>query len=797
MFAKTTHNQWLLLVAGLCTSLAATAQTQNIPLEEIIVTAEKRETNLQKTPVTVNVVSGAQLEEASVTQVEDLQSVIPGISIFANANSTGAGAGSGSRNDITIRGVSGQTGGDPSTQPSAAIIIDGLYSQAGLAGSGAMFDIAQLEVLKGPQGTLYGRNATTGVINVTTQKPKFGNSGHANVDIGNFGKTNAGGAINFAIGDSIAIRAAAQSSKRNGYYRDGLSNEDTFGGRLKVLLQASEDVSLLFTATYAKDRSDQNGSTVISAATGDPVGDVWAANVPSGNDAVNFYSLYFQGPPRRNQNYSFAPQLDWKLGSATLTVIGGYARALTNEVGPTYIGTNNDSKERSLEARIASNDAAARLQWLFGLYYYDQNITGEGVRICSLRANVTGPVTGGGNLSDYNLSLAGPSLNSSSPCGNTAAFPTTTAMVATGRNNDQLNYSFFTQETFRIVDRVRITGGARWQHEKATRGAVTDVYYSGATPIASVLSGRAHGEKDWNAVTWRLGADMDVAPNSMLYAMVATGWKAGTPLQYLPPYDEQKPEKLTSYTLGVKNRFLDERLQVNAEVFYWNFRDRQINQVIACSGGVQDQVFENRNGVATPVACIGALNPPNGGVFVQGSAKKSHVQGVSLDLMYRPWVSDTFGAVIEYLDEAVHDDMGGQRVNGCSAECAAAFAPEWSATLSWRHVFEFGESGRYTLDARSKYESEKFMQIAADRLSVAAGREALTQDSYHSSGAGLSYAPEQGAWNVRAYIDNIEDEQVKTSAAVPATISTGVYAPTTTATFLAPRTYGLQLRVDF
>ncbi len=793
MSHKKYNMSWVLLASASVSLMASAAASAQEPtrrdeattLEDVIVTVTKRATDLQKTPAAVNVVTAQQLNDAAITKVEDIQMVIPGVDIYANANATGAGAGTGSRNNITIRGVGGGAGGDPSSQPSAAIVIDGVYSQAGTAGVGGLVDIAQIEVLKGPQGTLYGRNATIGVISFVTQNPKFENSGQANAEVGNFGRVNTSGIANFMLSDSLAVRLAAQVSRRDGYYKDGLSNQDTYSARLKVLFKPNDNLSVLLAGEYAKDNSYQNGSTVFSAATGDVVGDPWAKNLPTGADAVNFYSLYFQGPPRDNENYGLTTQVDWGLGWADLTVIGAYRRALTNEVGPTYIGTLNDSDETSLEARLASSDANARLKWLVGGYYYDQNITGTGVNICSFKPGLLTSPTTSGAIGDYDISQAGLALNASSPCGNTAALPTTTYVVAKDRNNDQKNYSFFTQETFSVLDNLRVTGGARWQYEKAVRGAVYDEYYNGTTRLARLLSGRLFGQTDWTAITWKLGVDMDLGPRSLIYATASTGWKAGTPLQYEAPYDQQRPEELTSYVFGSKNRFLENRLQVNGEIFYWDFKNRQISQTVNCVGGVQTQVLQRTNGVIVPVTCIGFLNPPNGGVFVQGNAKKSHIQGASGDVLFRATSADTISVALEYIEEAVHDDMGGQAVNGCLFKCKPNLAPKWSGVVSYRRTFEMADGGRVVFDARAKGDTRKLLAIAATA-------KTQMQDAYMMFGTGLSYTPAGEKWNIRAYIENLTDEVVKTQADAP-----GAGQVTARGNVMPPRTYGVQLHVNF
>lgn len=711
-------------------------------LEEVIVTAEKRATNLQKLPQAVTVLDSDRLAQASVTEVRALQNLVPNLTIKR----------SGSRNDYSIRGVSALVT-LPADQPSTAMILDGIYSQAANAGAGAFLDVAQVEVLKGPQGTLFGRNATAGAIAVNSQRPKFENSAQLQADVGSYSKTNADGVMNFAVSEHVAIRAAAQLAKRDGYYDDEFDDEDSQSARLKVLFAPNEDLSLLLSSNYTRQRGTGTGSMPISNATGALYADdPWAGPTDSANQTSAFASFngrYGADAQVANVNRGVNAELNWTLGAATLTTLTSYQEADRAEVTQDFSATSLNSIEKSFETRLASNDGSAAFKWLVGAYYYDQKLYG----------NAFGAVLGA-------LPTSGSSVRSANPGGYDPS-ELIGGSAQTGIDTGTENYALFTQETFAVSDAVRLTAGLRWQHETAVRGSQTTIDY--ANGVATAPRDSIGGEASWSPVTYKAGIDVDVAEDSMAYLMVATGWKGGAPSQWLPPYDQQLPEKLRAYTLGIKNRFFEQRLQLNGEIFYWDYRDRQITFVA-------DPVFD-KNGVRQVLF-------GNFGALVSGNAVKSHIQGIDLDVAYLITNADTVTLNVEYLDEAVHDDIGLQVIPGCSADCRMTDAAKWSGTMSYRHVFDLGGSGQITFDLSSKLQTET-------QLALGTATAARTQGGYTMSNAGLRYAPEGATWHIRGYVDNIEDKLVKNSVTEPTGASYSLV------TYMPPRTVGLQFRADF
>lgn len=734
---------------------AHAADTDSLALEEVVVTAEKRETDLQKTPVVVNVVSGDALRNASVTEIQNLQTVVPNLFIRRV----------GARVDFSIRGVAAQiiSGAD---QPSTAVLVDGIYTQASAAGLGSLLDIDQVEVLKGPQGTLFGRNATAGAISIKSKNPEFTTTGRVDADIGNYSRANASAVFNMPLNDQWAIRAAFGSNNRDGYFADGYEDEKVYSGRLKLFYKPSDDFSLLLSGNYAHQDGAGSAYVLVNRFTGQPYAtDPWAGPTNAAYQSVlpAFRGWWGYGGSFNQKSYGFTSQLDWKLNPGTLTVLGGHQVAVRDDVQQNFQATYNPVTEDSWEARFASNDPDSRLKWLGGLYFYNQDLyTDNYGAISSINAGAVPP---------FIVSARGGQVD-------LGDFPSVT--FTNGLRQRTTSYAAFTQETFAITEAVRLTAGARWQHEAIRRGGAQTIRYTNGilTPPVT-LSPFVKGE--WGVWTWKGGIDFDLGENSMGYASVSTGWKAGKPNTLLPPYDKQAPEKMTAYTLGIKNRFFNERLQLNGELFYWDYQDRQV--------AINKSPVFNLDGTQ-------ALSPTGTTIVsVQSNAPKSHIQGIDLDIAYLLTAADRISMNVEYLDEALFDDLGGQTLASCPAakDCQANDAPKWSGTFSYRHTQDFGRAGQLAFDYTGKYQTKVLLD-----LNGASGETAgYWQKAYSMSSAGLAYQPESSSWSIRVYVNNLEDKLIKASAAR----ETAGVGPTAVAyyrtTFLPPRTYGIQLRAAF
>jgi len=736
--------------AQLCAASAVMAQgakppSQVVQLDEVVVTALRKPLDVQRTAVAVSVVSGSTLSSEGVTDVQKLAQLVPALDVAPS---------SGPYQSFTIRGVN-NFAVNYFSESAIAINVDDVYISRPTAAAGMFFDVARVEVLKGPQGTLYGRNATGGAVNVVTRKPDIGGFGGAlNGDVGTQGRLAVDGAINIPLGEKTAVRFAAQSADHDGYYSDGTGDEKVRAGRASFRTLPTDNLSISLTGDYAQQKGRGGGSAALSS-DGFVYGDPWRG-------LLNTPELIVTGPPTNtpltppqntyqdNEFLNVSGQLDWTTGAGTLTLIPGYRNVKTdflNVAGGFFINEQADSDQTSFEARFASRDDQP-LRYLAGVYYFDEEIDGQGL---------------------FDQSLQGVSRQQ---------FSLTTE-----------SYAAFGQLVWSVADTVRLTGGVRYTDEKKTIDGQTfsiTPRFVPPTPApgpGTPVLALAGNSNSFDSTTWTSGIEWDVAARSLLYVNVGTGFKSGGFFSGPLGSNTYKPEKVTSYTLGSKNRFLDNRLQLNAELFYLDYKDQQISHL------------DRRTG--------------DGGVVltVQATENVGHAttKGAELELEYLVTNTTQLTARAQYLD-ATYDDLkfrvpqlgptpppygcpfttsGGFYQVDCSGKDATQ-APKWTTDISIEQRFPLPNGAQIAADLSSRYQSSRETRINYLPLTRA--------DDYTRTNFSLAYRAADLSWSIAAYVDNIEDDEVIANTFVHASYPT---VNLITAALEAPRTYGVRFNYEF
>lgn len=748
---------------------AGAAEDTQYGLADIVVTAQRRAENLQKVGIAVSAVTGDSLTKAGISQPDDLGKLVPALQVQPSA---------GSSVSIYLRGVGAQSG-NAYAENAIAFNFGGVYIGRPTAPVGTFFDLERVEVVKGPQGTLYGRNATGGAINVLPARPKTGElGGNVNLEYGNYDNKRASGALNIPIGDVVALRVAGQVVDRNGYLSDGTQDEKGQAARVSLLVEPSSDWSALFVADYFHLGGKGQGS-VLAPGSGFPAGtglngapsldNRIGASDPRSIAALAAYAATLGGPPfcggfgnllasgcvitpandsyLDNQYYGISATIEGNMGFGTLTVIPAYRRTETRENGyiPGFrINKVEKTDQSSIEVRLTSN-SDQQLRYVLGGYYFVENQDADNFFTL-------------GNLSTNRFT---PRLTTKS-------------------------YAAFGQLTFDISNSFRLIGGARYTNE--TKDAVTR-NAAGGLPgaIYPNLGDPFTGHLNFQKVTWKAGVEWDAAPQSLLYANVATGFKSGGFFTALPPANSFAPEKLTAYTLGAKNRFLDNKLQFNVEAFYWDYRDQQVTFVggVATANGIQ-----------------------SGGITV--NAGKATMYGAEVEAVFAPTPLDQFTANIQYLrgkyDSLVFDafsNTGAALRQGCdilssrlanpgvnnarlyTTDCSGQQtinSPRWTANLGYQRTFALGAM-RLIAAANTRIESSR--ELALNYLPE------TRQGSYMMSDASLTLEGPDRRWSLTGYINNIEDKTLLSNAGLKPVIDV-VYVA-----LRPPRTYGARMSYKF
>jgi iron complex outermembrane receptor protein len=707
------------LALSLGLGAAAVAEETQQPaapaLEEVVVTAQHFSETLQKAAISVTALSGQQLEQNGVSDVTNLTEMVP--TFRANLNS-------GPYTNFSIRGISNFT--TNALQDNGVVINeDGVPLARPTSDHGMFFDLDRVEILKGPQGILYGRNATGGVVNVIPRNPGSEYSGDAMIDVGSFNLVSVNVGADMPITDDLTTRAAVMSVKHDGYYSDGTGDEDSQAARLTFLYRPNEDLHIRLVGDYSHDGGNGPGASLIysTTATGKSgfIAGPWSG-LAGNNPAIgNAFTAAGSGATPRNlsdnfqdnANWGVTGTLDWINPLGQLTAIAAHRNADVNWEGsvPTfYNGETGASHQDSLEVRLASIDTG-RLSYQAGLFTIRET----------------------GRDFQYNEQNTGLSV--------------------TDFNWTNKTYAAFSQLTYSITGKWRFVAGARLnQDDKANQSPRYTIPNFPFTTVslrnrpaytASEYVGDIDKSATFNSFTYKLGMNYDVTDNSLLYVDYSTGFKAGG-FSFGPPGGvSYSPEHVKAYTLGSKNRFFDNTVQLNLEGYYLDYKDQQI------------QFF--------------ASLPSLGNFTVTQNVAASSIYGLELDGKYL--LSNTtllkFDGQVQH---ATYDNFTYVTPNNVSTSqtcpvtpAAGGYAVDCSGKplINAPHVVLQGGieqtlslpgGHRLVASVEERYESARETQLNY-LPETRAG-------SYHETNLSLTYNEPKDRWSVQAYVMNLEDALV-------------------------------------
>lgn len=659
---------------------SASVAADDDTLQEVIVTAERREENLQKTAVSIAAVSGQEIAQQGENDLADILKNTPGVLIEGTARGA----------TPTIRGL----GFDLPPQVGESAVstnFDGIYDFRSESATFGYYDLARVEVLRGPQGTLYGRNATGGVVNVISNEPTPGQFGAAGtLEIGNYDLERIEGSLNVPVSDDWTIRGAGVAINRNGYLSDGQNDAVGQSARLRALYKPSEDLSILTTIEYSKVGG--HGPGISDLAQYEAGNKLVSDDFPY---ASNFYL-----------SMRYFSQLDAKIGPGVLTFIPSYEGAYGyNWSAGVTAGTPNmvisktndptDAIQRSAELRYSS-DPASSVKWVGGLYYYDMFNEGDAL----------GP-------------------------------PPVPQSIATTRSD-----AIFGQITYPLTPFLRLVAGVRETFDKKTFEQ---------SNIAPSSDSDSH-----TAFDWKVGAETDLNASSLLYLTVSTGHRPGgfntladTSATLVTPGEFYKPESLISYEIGSKNRFLDDRLQLNGSIFNYSYKDYQL--AIGYAG----------------------LNPFSPAFeFVNADAR---IYGGELESQVLFTKDDRLDLGVNYLHSRLTQSISYAAAGVTQTPFYdgedLSHSPNWSIDAGLQHRFDFGDRGSLTARADYRYTGGQYVNAVNNANDF--------QPAYATGDASLNYAAASGKWSVSGYCKNVNNDVVKTFLSESFLVVS------------APRTYGV------
>ena len=724
-------------------AMAQTAsQTVAETSSDIIVTAQRRSESLQDVPISITALSGETLRKAGIQDTESLATLTPGLLVQRSVVGK-----------ISIRGV-GNENYTISGDPGVAVHSDGVYVARAAAGLFDLFDIERVEVLRGPQGTLYGRNATGGVINVIPNTPSKNFEARASGEVTNYNGYRVDAAINVPLGDDVAVRFAALRNARDGFTTNtnaaarargfgDLDNKDVWAFRAQFGTTGDNPLEMRASFEYLNDESNLPAYKYLNRPGALPTADF-------GGGAQSFdpgflrivnqgFELGIPGASRnvgsdadvfKSRQLGVALHLKYDFGGVALSSITGFRSTQFNWLNDgdgsdvfyvNYI-QQDDTNQFSQEVQLTGG--SDRLEWLLGGYYFNE----------SGKSFIALPFTFGANLPFY-IQIDGTAK--------------TDAIAGFG------------ELRWKPTDRLKITLGARYSHEKRAAKYRYEINFGAPFVQSPDLSA------DFNAFTPRLVVNYEAADDINVYASATRGFKSGG-FNLLAVQPGFAPEKVWTYEGGIKTQFADRRVTLNANVFYAKYDDIQVGQIV------------NLSSVLT-------------------NAAKATLKGAEVEFSARPTDQIEIGATAAYLDAKYDDFCTGDPTKPAapiSAGCTAANpiqlagnrfarAPEWTLTGTAAYTIPIAEGG-LTLRGDVRYQSKTFF--------TQFNRPEILQDGYTLVNARLTYTAPGGRYSFGGFVNNLFDKTYFTEV-----LESGAFNPQLVAQAYvgAPRVYGVNASFKF
>lgn len=700
---------------ALATEQAAASEPATKDLDTVTVRSTHQAKPLQRTPISVSVVTAEQLDRTNMSNISDLQYLAPGVSFSATAGTSNSGS-------FQIRGIGTQAYSVASEQTVGTVVDDvviGIPRDLGVAG---FSDVEHIEVLRGPQGTLFGKNASAGVVNISTHNPEIGtNSGTVSLSLGERNEHVARLTGNLAASNNSAVRISAYYKDQDGaipsaFHDWNIGDQTGKGVRGKWLWTPTDNLDLLLTAER---------QTLLTRTVNIPYS--LGNSTPYNNALSGFYNvggnnfispgdgeaLAFQGVT------GFSGKADLRLaGGAQLTSVTAYRSSSVyqmhdiDQTPADYLNNNLTTiraHQISQEFRLAGKTLADKLDYVLGAYYVNVASTYEYMGYGGFNLTSTEPTR--------LFSVTGPKQHIDA---------------------DTKSYAFYANGNYPLSERWSASAGLRYTHDNVESGItpltppIVDglpIVYLGSTIASSAQISKAN-------VSGKAAIQFQQTPNLMWYANVGTGYKGPTVDATRTSSNKIQPEKSTAYEVGVKSQFLDRVLTVNASLYRSDFKDFQAQTYIPETLG-----------------------------FGMANAGKMRTQGVELEVAWRPSADFTLlanGAItdakfVDYYGRCeVESDANCELVNGILMGDISGFSPtfvsKYSYGLSGLYSHALGNGLAFNASGGWNYRSTFYNSVAQSHTRT---------KGYGIANLSVGIGAEDGRWEVSLYARNLLDEHYR------------------------------------
>jgi iron complex outermembrane receptor protein len=672
----------------------AASDNDQAGLTDIIVTAQKRSERLQDVPIAIVSISADQIAARGIAEVRDLNTLVPSLNVTA---STGHALPS-------LRGVGSAVLG-PGIESPVAFYVDGVYYADSAQALLSFNSISQIDVLKGPQGTLFGRNSTGGVIQVTTLDPSHTAGMRGLLSYGNYETVSAKAYVTGGLTDTIAANLAIQYSHQgDGYGKNLATGEDTnltdhdFAVRSKILFEPAEGTKITLIGDYSDLRSSLGAA--LGTAPGRPnIFPTLTSNNPRDIDSnlVPYVRVEAGGGSAR---------LEQEIGTVRLVSITAYRKSyydlLLDVDGTSFNAAQARVTARdhqfSQEVQLLSDSENKSFQWVIGGYYYN-----------SL-----------GKFDPSEVTLAGPLVN--------PVFPL--AQIVTFGSQRTRSIAGFAEAKIELTPTTHLTLGGRVTHEKRSLDAIQLGYLVDGTPIGNLIPPISGASMSVTKPTWRIVLDQKLGDDALVYVSYNRGFKSGGFNASIPTDPSYKPEKLDAYEAGFKSSLFDRRVRLNAAAYYYSYGNFQAASFVLGNVRVNNssaRIYGAEGDIE--IAVTDQFRITGGAAYVNAQFRSFPNGTLSTPL--------PTGGTLQTIA-----DLSNNRLS---------YVPKFTASIGGSYTVEaFG--GKLNFDANLYHNSGFFSE--ADNL--------LRQKAYELLTASVAWTDPSDALTIRLWGKNLTDEDVAT-----------------------------------
>ncbi|PCJ35442.1 MAG: TonB-dependent receptor [Alphaproteobacteria bacterium] len=737
-------------------------------IEEIVTTARKRTENLQEVPIAVSAFNKSMLNDRSIFNLQEMGRYVPNLDF-----SSGQINGGGFNSQITIRGI-GQTDFLVTTDPGVGTYVDGVYFARTMGGVMDLLDIERIEILRGPQGTLFGKNTIGGAVSITSSKPTGEFGGRAEVTIGKWNRIDARGNMDISIvEDKLAANVAVSSKNRDGYgvESDGseTGDENVAAARVQVDWKASDTMNILLAADVTRQRQGHLPTSFLAFEPNaglmglyNAVGGITGLWEPYILDIPEdpFYSPGAGDNINNLDAWGVSATVDWASDQMDVKSITAY-RELSAIWGGDMDGdptrainqalNDNEQWQFSQEIQLSGDHMDDRLHWMVGAFYFRENAVDRN------QVRFAVPLFAGLEALPGAIIPLGDPTNPATPFAGGAGNPVNIGFdieLDVLNDVDIESIAGFSHATFDITDRLNIFGGLRYTWESKNyflshRRINANVFAAGSPRTV---------EDSWSTLSPKAGLNFKATEDVMLYGSYSRGFKSGgfngRPLleAEVQSYD---PEFVDSFEVGIKSVLFNNRLQVNLTGFYYNYSDIQLTAI------TQD--------------AIGNL------VITVTNAAKAKIKGLELEMQARPAPGLDLTVAIGYTD-AGYSDIG--TATGITLDSKLPKTPEWTASAGIQYSIPLDDHGFLTFQGDWSYKGKTYSDVQ--------NFESAAQDGYSLFNARISYRTSGDEWEVALFGKNLTDKRYLLNAS---DVSGG--QGVTYGWYARPREWGLSLSTQF